>query len=66
MEYSGKLYGKVGKSLIPLEATTQEYEELQKRVYMLEEAVNQAVELIESGPFRKTKHYTILKQALKK
>lgn len=28
MEYKGKLYGKVGKSLIPLEATTDDFEGL--------------------------------------
>lgn len=36
MEYSGKLYGKVGSSYIPLINTTDDFENLQKRVKDLE------------------------------
>ena len=31
MEYKGKLYGKVGDSLVPLEATTDDFERLEKQ-----------------------------------
>lgn len=33
MEYKGKLYGKVGDSLIPLEATTEDFERF-KALYL--------------------------------
>lgn len=36
MEYSGKLYGKVGSSYIPLINTTEDFENLQNRVKALE------------------------------
>lgn len=36
MEYHGKLYGKAGNSYFPLEATTSDFEALQKRVIELE------------------------------
>lgn len=35
MEYKGKLYGKVGKTFIPLMATTDEYEGLEKNNQLL-------------------------------
>lgn len=42
MEYKGKLYGKVNKSYFPLEATTEDFEALEKRVAELE-AENKAL-----------------------
>jgi len=36
MEYKGKLYGKVGKSYFPLEATTEDFERLEKLVAELQ------------------------------
>ena len=42
MEYKGKLYGKVHKSYFPLEATTDEWDAMVKRISQLE-AENQAL-----------------------
>jgi hypothetical protein len=42
MEYKGKLYGKVHKSYFPLEATTDEWDAMVKRIAFLE-AENQAL-----------------------
>lgn len=42
MEYKGKLYGKVHKSYFPLEATTDEWDAMVKRISELE-AENQAL-----------------------
>ena len=42
MEYEGKLYGKANTSYFPLEATTDDFEALQKRVAELE-AENKAL-----------------------
>lgn len=36
MEYQGTLYGRVGEFYFPLQATSQEFEDLQKRVLELE------------------------------
>ena len=35
MEYQGTLYGRVGEFYFPLQATSQEFEDLQKRVLEL-------------------------------
>ena len=37
MEYKGKLYGKVGKSYFPLEATSEDFDNLQNKVKEYEE-----------------------------
>lgn len=42
MEYKGKLYGKVHKTYFPLEATTEEWDAMVKRIAELE-AENQAL-----------------------
>jgi len=36
MEYSGKLFGKVGNKYFPLESTTEDFECLQKNIGQLE------------------------------
>ncbi|MDD5013565.1 MAG: hypothetical protein PHW73_00500 [Atribacterota bacterium] len=40
MEYKGKLYGKVGNYYIPLENTTDDFEDLQKRLDELLECLD--------------------------
>lgn len=42
MEYKGKLYGKIGKSLIPLEATTDDFEGLENKNKVLKEKLQVA------------------------
>ena len=37
MEYQGKLYGKVGKSYFPLEATLEDFDNLQNKLKEYEE-----------------------------
>ena len=37
MEYQGKLYGKVGKSYFPLEATSEDFDNLQNKLKEYEE-----------------------------
>lgn len=56
MEYKGKLYGKVGKSLIPLEATTDDFEGLEngnellkKKLQVAEKALNDILKWNDDG-----------------
>ena len=56
MEYSGKLFGKVGKSYFPLEATTEDFdglknanELLKKKLQVAEKALNDILKTEDDG-----------------
>ena len=46
MEYQGKLYGKVGKSYFPLEATSEDFDNLQNKVKEYEEKLQKQNEIL--------------------
>lgn len=66
MEYKGKLYGKVGESLIPLEADTNDFERLEERVRELEGCLSWFCERVEKGEVRSVRTYARFKEALSK
>ena len=66
MEYKGKLYGKVGDSLIPLEATTEDFERMEERIKELEGYLSWFCERVEKGEVRSIRTYAKFKEVLGK
>jgi NTP pyrophosphatase (non-canonical NTP hydrolase) len=63
MEYKGQLFGKVGKSYLPLESTTEDFELLKNQICTLEE---EKVKILNEYGYSSIAMITHLPEALRK